>query len=242
LPVAVVAGSPSCNGAAIDKEGQLPAGEWLETDAASRARIELPELGGAVQVAPETKIRVVAAGPKEQRLELARGEISAKVDAPPRLFVIDTPSATAVDLGCAYRLKVDGEGHSYLSVETGYVSLEGRGRISIVPAGASAETRVGVGPGTPSLDDAPAALRRALSAFDFGGDAGALKEALAVSRAADAFSVWHLLLNVPESQRAEVYERLAELSPPPPGVTREAAIAGDHETLSIWWESLARRW
>src|SRR5262245_55992669 len=69
LPVAVVAGSPSCGGAALSGEGQLPAGEWLETDAASRARIELPALSGAIQVAPETKIRVVAAGPKEQRLE-----------------------------------------------------------------------------------------------------------------------------------------------------------------------------
>ena len=39
-------------------------------------------------------------------LRLAHGRLSARVTAPPRLFVVDTPAATAIDLGCAYDLAV----------------------------------------------------------------------------------------------------------------------------------------
>ena len=47
-------------------------------------------------------------------LALARGEIRAKISAPPRLFFVDTPSGTAVDLGCEYTLQTDEDGTGML--------------------------------------------------------------------------------------------------------------------------------
>src|SRR5262245_31248903 len=127
-----VAGTPTCGGAPCRA---LPLEQWLETDGASRARLTVAKLG-RMDVEPGTRVRRKAA----PRLELAVGAISARVSAPPRLLVVDTPTAAAVDLGCAYRLMVAEGGATHLEVTWGWVSLEAPGRSVYVPAGAEAWT------------------------------------------------------------------------------------------------------
>ena len=78
-------GSPSVATKPIGGKGQVGAGEWIETDARSRAVVKVGEIG-SVEVAPNTFVGVVAARPGEHRLALVRGEIRAKITAPPRLF------------------------------------------------------------------------------------------------------------------------------------------------------------
>jgi hypothetical protein len=56
-------------------------------------------------------------------LSLERGALHARIAAPPRLFIVDTPSAMAVDLGCEYKLDVDAAGNSRLHVTSGFVAL-----------------------------------------------------------------------------------------------------------------------
>ena len=80
-------------------------------------------------------------------MALDRGEIRARIWAPPRLFFVNTPSATAIDLGCAYTLQVDDRGWGKVRVETGWVAFEHKGRESFIPKDAMCATRPGVGPG-----------------------------------------------------------------------------------------------
>ena len=213
-------------------------GESLNTDDTSRATLRVANIG-EVEIEPNTRVRLVTARATVHRLALDRGVIHARISAPPRLFFVETPSALAVDLGCAYDLEVDEQGNSMLHVTLGWVSFEEGGRESLVPAGMRSITRTGLGVGTPFADDAPEAMRRALIAFDFerGGDS-ALGLVLRGARAGDAITLWHLISRVDASRRAEVYDRLASLAPPPQGVTREAALRLDHAALRLWWETL----
>jgi len=94
-----LAGSPSVGGKPIRGAGRIGAGEWIETDARSRATVKVGEIG-SVEIAPGTRVRVVTARPGEHRLALARGEIRARISAPPKLFFVDTAVGTAVDMGC----------------------------------------------------------------------------------------------------------------------------------------------
>lgn len=84
-------GSPSVGSKRVAETGRIAVGEWLQTDATSRARIVMGEMGigeiGTVEVEPNSRIRLIVAKPNEHRLALARGEISAVVSAPPRLFL-----------------------------------------------------------------------------------------------------------------------------------------------------------
>ncbi len=235
-----VAGAPRVNGAALGRVGALRVGQWLETDDSSRAVLAVGDIGH-VDVKPGTRLRLVQARATDHRLALQYGSIYAQVDAPPRLFFVETPAGTAVDLGCAYALDVDSLGNGTLRVTAGYVELNWSGRRSIVPLGAIAETRSGQGPGTPYVHDAPEALRRALFAFDFagGGDAAA-RAALAAARAEDALSLWHLLQRVTPGLRPAFYDRLAALVPPPGGVQRDAALRLDAETVHRYWERIRR--
>jgi len=235
-----LAGTPRVNDAAIDLVGRLRVGQWLVTDDSSRAVIDVGDIG-TVDVKPGSRIRLVTARATDHRLALAHGSIDAKVDAPPRLFFVDTPAGTAVDLGCAYTLDVDSAGNGVLHVTGGYVEFAWAGRRSIVPLGAVAVIRAGVGPGTPYVADAPVALRRALTAFDFeaGGDRAA-RAGLAAARPEDALSVWHLLSRVNAELRPAVYDRLTALVPPPAGITREAALRLDAVTLERYWQRIRR--
>ncbi len=220
----------------------IKVGEWLQTDASSRARITVGDIG-MVDVEPNTRVRLTAASPTEHRLTLERGEISAVVTAPPRLFLVDTPASTAVDLGCAYRIKTDASGEGVLRVTSGWVSLEWKGRESLVPAGADCRTRTRTGPGTPYFSDAPDALQQALAAFDFGGGgADAVDTILSRARVRDTLTLWHLLSRVESADRIRVFDRMVELVPLPDGVSREKALQLDPATLKSWREELAWKW
>src|SRR5204862_6898290 len=135
------------------------AGEWIETDARSRATVKVGEIG-SVEVTPNTRLRVVTARPGEHRLALARGEIRARISAPPKLFFVDTASGTAVDMGCEYALSADEEGSGVLRVTRGWVSFQWKGLESLVPAGASCRTRPQAGPDIPYFDDAPESVKQ----------------------------------------------------------------------------------
>lgn len=240
--VARLAGAPFIDAARINSTGRLGIGEWLETDADSRAQIKVADIG-QVEIDPGTRIRLVETRTTEHRLELARGRMHATIFAPPRLFFVDTPSAVAADLGCAYTLEVDDEGRSLLHVTSGWVAFETKDRESVVPAGAACVTQPGAGPGTPYFEDASQHFLDALSKFDFsGGGSDAVRIVLAEARARDTLTLWHLLARVEGDERARVYERLAALAPPPAGVTREGIMLLDPAMLYEWKALMEPSW
>jgi len=217
-------------------------GEWIETDTTSRARIRIGEIG-TVDIAPNTRMQLLTARPDEHRLNLARGLISAQILAPPRLFFVETPSSTVVDLGCAYTMEVDETGAGRLRVTSGWASLEWDKVESLVPAGASCPTRPEVGPGTPAFDDASGRLRQALLDFDYaGGGSRAVDVVLVESRQRDTLTLWHLLSRVELDERLRIFDRMVALTPLPAGITREKALALDAATLKLWREELAWTW
>ena len=237
-----VAGTPSIGSHPLDSTGSIREGQWLETDASSQALIHIGAIG-TVQVGANTRVGLVAARPSEHRLTLARGRISASVTAPPRLFFVDTPSSTAVDLGCAYSMDVDDAGNGVVHVTLGWVSLESKGRESLIPAGASCRTRAKAGPGTPYFDDASQPLQRALVQIDFAhGGREALDAVLSESRLRDTLTLWHLLSRVDAPDRLRVFQRMAALAPLPNGISSDKVLQLDPETLKRWREELAWKW
>ncbi|MET0647911.1 MAG: zf-HC2 domain-containing protein [Pyrinomonadaceae bacterium] len=239
--VARVEGSPRIASGRINERGRLRVGEWLETDGASRAEIAVANIG-QVEVEPNTRVKLVETRLTEHRLELERGTLHARIWAPPRLFFVNTPSAVAADLGCAYTLEVDDKGRGLLHVTSGYVALETESRESIVPAGAACLTQPGAGPGTPFFEDAPESFVESLAKFDFENDRASLDAVLDGARARDTLTLWHLLSRVGHEDRARVYERLAALAPPPAGVTREGIDGLDRAMLDEWKTSLESNW
>lgn len=243
--VASLAGAPTINRERVSKGGRLGVGEWLETDANSRARIKVADIG-RVEIDPGTRLRLVETKPTEHRIELARGRMHAQIWAPPRLFFVDTPSAIAADLGCAYTLEVDDAGRGTLRVTSGWVALETKGadaRESVVPTGAACVTQPGTGPGTPYFEDAGAAFVAALSRFDFArGGADSLTVLLNDARPRDTLTLWHLLVRTSGTERVRVFDRLAQLAPPPANVTRAGVLALDRAMLDDWKGALESLW
>ncbi|MEO7659993.1 MAG: FecR domain-containing protein [Pyrinomonadaceae bacterium] len=235
-----ISGSPTVGFAS--RPNELAVGDYLETNSTSQARIRIADIGN-VEIRPNSRIKLVGTTPREHRLSLERGVLHAQISAPPRLFIVDTPSAVAVDLGCEYTLEVDKAGNSRLEVTSGFVALERDGRESIVPAGAVCLTRKGKGLGTPFSALTTDAFRSALNQFDFsGGGSRAVQSMLASSSSADTVSLWHLLSRVEKTDRAAVYDALSEYVKPPSEVTRDGILRLDRKMLSAWREEVESVW
>jgi hypothetical protein len=243
--VARLAGTPRVDSKIVGANsgaGKLGVGELLETDGSSRAAISLFETG-SVEVDADSRVRLVTNGPGRKRLSLERGTIHARIWAPPGEFVVDTPSAVAVDLGCIYTLHVDDSGAGLLRTTMGWVGFKLNGHESFIPAGAVCATRPKIGPGTPYFEDAAPAFREALTRFDFEAETAEERRALLGTllddaRRKDVLTLWHLLSRVSEADRSGVYARLAALARPPSSVTREGILRLDRPMLDAWWDSL----
>jgi hypothetical protein len=239
--IVVVEGTPRVGSRAIGGDGRWAAGSQLETDDRSRARIELAGLG-QVDVSASSRVTFVGAPSGVYRLRLDQGEIQAFISAPAGRFVVETPSSLAVDLGCSFFLEVDESGESVLRVTSGLVALAGVERESLIPAGFVCATLApGVGC-TPFVFDAPRVLQDALQAIDLHGSSpyglgDALMHLVHEARERDAVTLWHLLTRVSGPDRAMVYDRLAQLSPPPDNVSREGILSGDRAMLDRWWNT-----
>ncbi|MBL8714965.1 MAG: hypothetical protein JNL79_03170 [Myxococcales bacterium] len=208
----------------------LPSSAWLET---REARVRLTMAIGTLDLEPDAALRIVAMDATHQRVELARGTLSAKVRAPPFTFVIDTPEVRVVDLGCAYVLVVDGKTHAgSLGVTSGFVQLERGARKVIVPRGA----RASFGGGriaTPIEDDAPPALRAALATFE--GGAADVAPILSLARKEDDFTLLDLAVRTEGPTRAAVLKRLVALVGLADGASLEVPLEG---VLDKWQQKL----
>jgi hypothetical protein len=236
---AVEGGPARCSGSAASR-GTLPVGAWLETSTRAVADVRVADIG-KLTVYGDSRVRLVDTGAAGHRLELARGKVSARVTAPPRLFVIDTPVAAAVDLGCAYELVVDADGRTHLRVTLGAVSLEGRGYVAYAPMGTEVLAVPGRGPGTPVATGASERMRAAVTEFD-GGDAGAVRSIVDAAEGRDTATLWNLLSRTTAGDRATVIARLEQLADRPAGVRTDDVQAGDPAAIERWRQALVARW
>src|SRR5712671_8000510 len=243
--VARLEGAPRVGSKAIRGNaavGKLGVGQTLETDSSSRAAITFEETG-RVEVERSSRLRLVTNGPGHKRLSLERGTIRATIWAPPGEFVVDTPSAVAVDLGCVYTLHVDDSGAGLLRTTMGWVGFKLNGHESFIPAGAICQTRPKIGPGMPFFEDASPEFRAALAKFDFAELSDAERSAelsvvLANARKNDALTLWHLLSRARVVDRARVFDRLNAFVPAPSSVTQAGIEQGEQKMLDAWWNEL----
>jgi len=243
----LTAGSMTCGGQRA-VAGDLPVGQWLETTS-DDATANLA-LGGIGQIALHgpTKLRISMTSPTQQRLELASGAITAKVSAPPRLFVVDTPTSTAVDLGCEYELSTAPGVGTTLKVTKGAVSLESKRGALYVPATYSV-----TGDGLPVYEHATDKVRifaKSVGQEDLSrpaGDPTRLPVRPIVQQLADAagprdrVTLWNAINRTDGNDRAALVARLEQLAPLPDPALHAKVLAGDADAMDIWLDVFVDR-
>jgi len=234
--VSVLRGTPTCDGAAVDDGSKLMVGGWLETRDGDEARIAVGDIG-EMKLGPRGRMQLVQSDARIKRVELQRGRLHAIVDAPPRMFLVDTPTATAVDLGCEYTLEVQPDGGVALAVDLGWVALEMTEQrlATYVPAGFRSATD---GEGRASLPvrrDSGSALEAAVARYQ--GRIADLSGLLQACDAADLPTLWQLLARVPAPDRRRVYDRIVALGGQPAS-DPAALLAGEMAALMSYGQLL----
>jgi len=238
--IAAVNGTVTVNGTQVSGSTRIRPGDRIEVARNSEARIRVGTIGDVV-AGPGSLFSAVRFD-RVKHFSLHRGVVQANILAQPYVFVIDTPFATAYDLGCAYRLEIDPDGNGSLHVTSGWVMLQNSATESLVAAGNRAEIRRGQAPGIPVRASASPSMIEAIATVGFEEDAGKRSAALAAILSAatrdDAVMLVNLLWRVNPEDRGAVFDRLAGFYPPPPAVTREAVVAGNWSVLRQWWTGL----
>jgi hypothetical protein len=225
----------------------LRAGQLVRTGGDTQMMLR-DEALGTILIGPDSELRAAT----NRQVLLQRGTLQAYIWAPPREFVVDTPSARAVDLGCQYTINVDAAGEGLLRVSLGWVAFQYQDREAFIPAGAACVTRRREGPGIPFYEDASQPLRQSLAAFEQ-GDSAALTAILSAARPSDGLTLWHLLTRAPERDRGRVFDRFAELVALPKEARRDAVLRRDPHAIDLcwdalnlenteWWRGWERRW
>ena len=215
-------------------------GQSVRTDAVSRARLSSRAVG-TVELAENTTLRVTEVREGRSILELSVGTIHAKTISPPGVFVVDTPKARAMDLGCEYTLEVEPDGGGRLHVDAGWVGLTRYGWQSLVPERASALFDRDGNLMPPVFDDAPEGFFAAVQRFSLGEPAGeerdaALSRILELARRRDALTLLNLFSRASREERLLVYDRLSALVPAPASVPRAAMEEGWRiGATDAWW-------
>ncbi len=196
----------------------LHAGDTITTPARIRSRAV-----GYVDVGANTILRYEGGN----RLLLEHGTIHAKTISPPGIFIVDTPRARAVDLGCEYVLSIAPNGAGLLRVTAGWVGLNSWGQ-SLVPQGAKATIAPDGHLSPPIFEDSSPQFQAAILRGD-------LQTALPLARRRDALTLINLFRFATVDERFLIYDRLNELVPAPPNVPRDAMRYWTMTTLDPWW-------
>lgn len=194
-----------------------------------------------------SRVRVLREADDLIKLRLDRGTIHASISATarPRLFQVETPATTCVDLGCKYTLTVDADGRSRVHVTMGRVSFEDGTREVFIPAKGVCMSRPGR-PGTPFWEDAAEPMAAAVRDFDEATPAGRAAAAHVVANLAeearDTLMLWHFLQDPDTQVNRAGLDGLTKLFAAPDGVTREAVLRREKAALEAWRDHLRPEW
>ena len=203
------------------------------------AHIDVARLG-AMRAQPGTMLQLQATSESRHVLAVDRGKIEVRVWSPPGRFVVETPSGTVRDLGCAFKLIVD-ERSTTVLVRSGTVQLDNGTQEVLVPEGAISIMSARTGPTIPIYEDAAPAFVGAVRSLESGAPErdrwiGAL---LAHARRRDVYTLLMLIRRgLPEPEAMRVAERAAELLPPPAGVSMQAVARGNDTAFWRWHDTL----
>ncbi|HTF90191.1 MAG TPA: hypothetical protein VK843_17380 [Planctomycetota bacterium] len=206
-------------------------------------QIDLKEYG-TVQVHEGAVVSVIRLTDEKIHLRLERGTIDARITlaARPRLFQVETPATTCVDLGCHYTLSVEADGSTFVHVDLGEVAFVEGGRETWIPKDASCRAWPSRGSGTPRWDDARPELIAAIEALDRAkpGESSAAAAALirTCDQKRDALSLWHLTNESDRAVADAAWKKLIELIGVPEGVDDARAA----EAAESWKRHLESSW
>jgi hypothetical protein len=223
----------------------IPATESAMTNVAQT--IDLKQYG-SVDVHAGAVVQVVRNTDEDIRLRLERGPIEARISlaARPRLFQVETPATTCVDLGCHYTLTVDADGSTFVRVDVGQVAFVEGGRETWIPSGASCRAWPSRGSGTPCWDDAAKEMRAAVALLDRAKHSVRSQAAKRVielcDEKRDALSLWHLAHDADPQVSGAAWTALIRLV----GAPRDAACDIDAlrapEAAERWKAHLEELW
>ena len=189
---AILAGPPAA-------PSELAVGVPLHIAGDGRADIGIARIG-RMSITGDTRLTLQSTQGSRHRLTLDAGSVHVRVWAPPGSVVFRTPAGEVIDLGCEFDLTATAD-LTVVHVRSGWVQIENGIDETLIPAGATGESRIGRAPTVAVFDDATPAFAAAVRAL----------EGTSVDRAADVATI------VADARARDVYTLLMLVERGTPG-------------------------
>jgi RNA polymerase sigma factor (sigma-70 family) len=225
-------GSPKINAESFSGVELLNPGEILTTGLAVNAAIKVPEIG-SVEVGPNTNLKRTS----EFSVQIETGSISVLKQNANKFLKIEIPSAEIIEyyLVGDYNLSLDAGGNSEVKVNEGWLLLKDNDSEAFVIRNHICRIQKGKGLGIPYHKASSETFKFALDDFIFKGKNDELLTViLSQAEPKNALSLWHLLKNVGENERSQIFNTLYGLASPPDGVTQEGILDLKEDMMLKW--------
>ncbi len=229
-----LSGRPKIDKSIIRKGDSFSSGRIIKTDGSSSVTVMMYELGRLFI----DNSSVVSRTNKSDEIKLDKGQIRKFEGDASDILTIITPLAKFTELykGSAFRLNVDSEGGCKLIVESGWVIISINEFDSYVPKNFGCLITKGKYAIPYSTGSSPQLINM-LENFT-GANDPLVGTILSLITKKESLSLWHIIQLISTENRSTAFDRLNELIPAPPGVTKKGILALNKSMLLDWRQEI----
>ena len=229
-----LSGQPKIDNSIISKGDSFASERKIETDGSSSVTLMTDEFGRLFI----DNSSVVSRTKNSNEIKLDKGQIKKFEGKVSDVLSIITPLAKFTELykGSAFRLHVDSDGGCKLVVESGWVIISIKEFDSYVPKNFDCLITKGKYAIPYSSNSSPELISM-LENFT-GANDPSVGTILSQITKKESLSLWHILQLVRTENRIMAFDRLNELIPAPPGVTKEGILTLNKTMLLDWRQEI----
>ncbi len=229
-----LSGQPKIDNSIISKGDSFASERKIETDESSSVTLMTDEFGKLFI----DNSSVVSRTKNSSEIKLDKGQIKKFEGNVSDILTIITPLAMFTELykGSAFRLHVDSDGGCKLVVESGWVIISIKEFDSYVPKNFDCLITKGKYAIPYSSNSSPQLISM-LENFT-GANDPSVGTILSQITKKESLSLWHILQLVRTENRIMAFDRLNELIPAPPGVTKEGILTLNKTMLLDWRQEI----
>jgi RNA polymerase sigma-70 factor (ECF subfamily) len=229
-----LSGQPKLGNKIMSKSDGFKPESTVETDAASSVTVTIPEMGRLLI----DNSSIVSRTKNKNEIKLDKGQIKKFEGDASDVLIVTTPLAKFTELykGSAFRLGVDDAGTCKLTVESGWVIVNIKEFDSYVPKNFDCLISRGKY-AIPYPSDSSPDLINLLQNFS-GINDPSVGTIMSKMTKKESLSLWHIIQLISTENRSIAFDRLNELIPAPPGVTKEGILALHKSMLLDWRQEI----
>ncbi len=227
-------GQYTVNGA-FANSNQITGKDQITTFDSSRVAVNIPNSGKLI-LESFTSIKIIQGKDSENIIALDNGRLEAEVKIDEPALKITTPPVALISLGGEFSIEILNSGEVFVQTRNGLVNLKSNIEDLLLIQDHKCKISLAGEIGIPIHNEASEEMRQLIEQAGFGNDA-IINYSLILDKASpqDGVTLFYLLKDANnKADRAAIFDKLNNMYPVPPGVTKQGIVNLKDKMLEQW--------